>query len=370
MSRADVIVVGGGVVGCACAYFLAREGLSVSLLERDGLAAHASGAAAGMLAPICESSGAGPFFEFALQSLEMFPALMAELCDRSRVDPQYVSSGVLRVAGTREEARHLERQATRLRAYGLEWLPAAAAREREPQVMPDLHGALWSPKEGHVYSPLLTAAYARAAAQVGARIQCGVPVLGLRREGDRVAGVVTAGGELGAGHVVLCAGVWTRFCAEWLGVRLPLEPVRGQILALDAPQPALRSIVWDEHVYLVPKLNGSVVAGATEERAGFDCRTTARGVESLLAAAARLVPALGDASFRHSWAGLRPETPDQLPAIGPIPGVEGVTIAAGHFRNGVLLSPGTGRLVADWILTRERPLFARAFLPGRLMEAA
>ena len=367
MGKPDVIIVGGGVVGCAVAYFLAREGVAVSLVERDDLASHASGAAAGMLAPICESTGDGPFFEFGLHGLALLAELAGELREQSGVDPHYVPSGVLRVAQSAEEARHLRSQAERLSAHGTEWLAAEAAQEREPGLADGVHGALWSPREGHVYSPYLARAYAGAAARLGARITTGYPALALLRNGDRVTGVETAAGPLLAGHVVLCAGVWTRFCAQWLGQCLPVEPVRGQILSLEAPRPAPRSIVWGDHVYLVPKQDGSLVVGATVERVGFDCRVTSAGVAELLDAAIALVPALGGCSFRRAWAGLRPDTPDHLPAIGPLPGVEGLTVAAGHFRNGVLLSAATGQLVADRIVRGHSPPFAQPFLPERLL---
>jgi glycine oxidase len=147
-----------------------------------------------------------------------------------------------------------------------------------------------------------------------------------------------------------------------------VAPVRGQIVCVDAPHPALRSIVWGPGAYLVPKLDGSVVVGATSEHAGFDRRVTAAGVAALLEAATRLVPALGDASFRSAWAGLRPATPDGLPLVGPLPELDGLAVAAGHYRNGVLLSPVTGRMVADGILGKgwAEP----AFLPERWLRPA
>jgi glycine oxidase len=380
MNASDVIVIGGGVIGCSVAYSLAREGLSVTLLERDELPARTSGAAAGMLAPICESTGSGPFFEFGVQSLGMFPALAGELLEVSGIDPQYVPSGVLRVAGSPEEARHLRARVALLSGYGLEWLTREAALEREPQLTPEIEGALWSPREGHVYSPRLSYAYAQAAARLGVRIERRTPVAGLVRQGSRVTGVRTerviraesgteaVKAEWSAGHVVLCAGAWTRFCAEWLDVRLPVEPVRGQILTLEGPPPPLHSIIWGEDAYLVPKLDGRVLAGATQERVGFDCRNTAAGVAGLLVAALRLVPALADSTFHLARAGLRPDTPDHLPIIGPVPGVEGLTVAAGHFRNGILLSPVTGRVVADWIVRGSLSPDVASFQPERFLR--
>ena len=367
MNTPDVHVVGGGVIGCSVAYYLARAGASVTLFERDDIAGHASGAAAGMLAPISESSGEGAFFDLGARSLGMFPDLVRELRELSLVDPQYVPSGLLRVAHSPQDAEHLRRQAERLPRYGLRWLSPEQAREQEPHLPSHLHGALWSPEEGHVYSPLLTRAYAQAAVHLGARVERGMPVLGLLRTGTRVEGVRTAAGDRSSGQVVLCAGPWTRFCADWLRVPLPIEPVLGQILALGPPVPPLRSILWGEGAYLVPKLNGQIIVGATEERAGFDCRTTAAGLGGLLQAAQRLAPSLSEAAFSHAWAGLRPDTPDHLPLIGPLPHLDGVTIAAGHFRNGVLLSPVTGQLVSDWVLERRLPDMLRSFLPERFL---
>lgn len=368
MAHPDVLVVGGGVIGCSITYFLARAGHRVTLLERDDLAAHASGAAAGMLAPICEATDDGPFFALSVRSLGMFPDLVHELRELSGVDPQFVPSGILRVAESASEAAHLEAQATRLAHFGLEWLSPEAARHREPLLAPDLHGALWSPREAHVFSPLMTLAYARAASTLGATLETGSPVVGLLRAGERVTGVRTPQGDRPAGRVILCSGAWTRFLGAELGIELPIAPVRGQILSLDGPRPPMRSIVWGEGAYLVPKLSGQVVVGATQEHAGYDCRTTAEGIGKLLHAAPRYVPALAKATFRLAWAGLRPDTPDHLPILGALPGLTGVAVAAGHFRNGVLLSPITGFLVQKLLESGSLPAEAAAFAPDRFLS--
>jgi glycine oxidase len=368
MKTSDVIVVGGGAIGTSVAYFLAREGLSVTLFEREELASQASGAAAGMLAPLCEAGGKDAFSQLGLQSLEMFPGLVAELQELSGIDPQLVRSGTLRAALTDAEAEELRGQATASDGCDLQWLSPAEAREREPLLSEEVRGALWSASEAHVFSPLLVQAYAQAACRLGAQIHTGIPVQGFIRDGDHVLGVTTPSGQWGAGHVVLAAGVWTRYCAEWLGERLPLEPVRGQILALDQPRPCFRTILWNGHTYLVPKRNGTVVVGATEEHAGFDRRNTAEAIAELIGSATRIVPALGDCTFRRAWSGLRPDTPDHLPAIGPVPGVGEVVLAAGHYRNGVLLSPITGKAVADWIVRKDLPALLHAFLPDRLLN--
>ncbi len=365
-SRPDVLVVGGGVIGCAVAWALAERGLAVTLLERGALAGEASGAAAGMLAPFGEALGEGPFLRWALRALARFPSLAEQLRDASGVDPEYSASGILRVALEPDAARALEALAALPGADALARLEPREAFALAPGLSRAVVSAVFSPAEGHVRSPLLVRAYAGAAARRGARIETGAPVGGLVREGERVLGVETPDGARAAGAVVLCTGSGSRLASGWLGAgfELPVAPVRGQIASLDAPSPPFGPILWSEGgVYLVPKRDGSVVAGATVERVGFDCRVTASGVAELLAGAARLVPALADATFRGAWAGLRPETPDGLPLIGPVPGAAGLYVAAGHYRNGVLLSPVTAELVADGLLGKgwREP----AFLPER-----
>ena len=360
--RSDVVIVGGGVIGCASAWFLAREGVSVTLVEREDVAAQASGAAAGMLLPFGETEEEGPFLEWAERSLALFPELCAELRERSGVDPEFEPSGALHVAADASEASALRARVRRLVGRELEWLEPGEARDLEPQLAPDLAGALFSPREAHVRSPLLAQACAAAAQGLGARIERGVSFERLRFEGGRVIGVETSAGRRDAGAVLLCAGVWT---PPALPLALPIEPVRGQILSLDNCSPPLRHLIVGGAAYLVPKRDARVVVGATEERVGFDRRVTSAGVAALLAAAPRLVPSLADCAFRDAWAGLRPCTPDGLPVIGRIPGSDGLLVASGHHRNGVLLAPVTAGLVTDLILGKTLPSSAAAFAPDR-----
>ena len=346
MSRPDVIVVGGGVIGSAVAFALARRGLTVTLHERDALASHASGAAAGMLAPLAESALGEPSRLWGWRALEGLPGLASELSESTGIDPEWVPSGVLRVARDDAEAERLRRNAERDREHGCVWLDGAAARAAAPGLSDACPGAIFSPHEGHVRSPLLARAYARAAQQRGARLETGSMLSDLAAQD--------------AGAIVLCAGCWTPVLAPGL----PIEPVRGQIVSLDAPDPPFAPIVWGGSTYLVPKRDGSLVIGATEEHVGFDCRTTAAGVAGLLESAAALVPGLDGASFRGAWAGLRPGTPDGLPLVGFLPS-DRVLVAAGHHRNGVLLSFVTGELIADLVEGKAPPPDAAAFAPDR-----
>lgn len=372
MRTSEVVVVGGGVVGASAAFFLAREGIEVTLLEREALAAGASGAAAGMLAPVSEDAAPGPFLPWALRGLAGFEALARELLERSGVDCEWVRCGTLRLALDEEEARTLEARAGGSGAAALEWLDAAELRTAEPGLAPQALGALFSPDEAHVRSPLLTRAYAAAARRLGARIETGIEVRSVRVEGDRVAGVVTADGGWSTPRVVLCTGAWSGAGGAWPESLPPppVEPVRGQILSLEAPTPGIAAMIRGAGGYLVPKRDGSIVVGATEERVGFDARTTADGLRELLERAIRLAPSLGDATFRTAWAGLRPASPDGLPLIGPVPGLEGLALATGHHRNGVLLSSVTGELIADWVAGKGTPDGAVPFLPDRLLARA
>ncbi|TDJ04199.1 MAG: glycine oxidase ThiO [Deltaproteobacteria bacterium] len=367
MHSHDVVVVGGGVIGCSVAFALSRMGASVVVVERDRVGAHASRAAAGMLAPITESPDEGAGFQLGLESLDLFPSLIAEIRELSGIDPRYLESGLLRV-GEADEVEPLRARAARLEAHGCRWLDGQEVREREPRLAPAIEGGLWSPREGHVDGFLLTRAYAGAAARRGARFQLGTTVSGLLWDKKRVCGVRTSAGEIAAADVVLCQGAWTGLAEEWGPLHLPIQPVKGQMISLEAPQPELPCVIWGAGTYLVPR-DDSLRVGATVEHAGFDVRTTAAGIAALLAGATRVMPSLADCTFREAWAGLRPGTPDDLPLIGPLPGVSGLTLAAGHYRRGVLLSPLTGLAVADWILSGKLPAGLAACDPARFQKS-
>jgi glycine oxidase len=361
MKAPDVLVIGGGVIGASVAYHLAREGVEVTLLERAEVASQASGAAAGMLLPLGEAGEKGPFLFWGLRSLAAFPDLARELHEGSGIDPEYEPSGALHVARGEARRERLRSRARDLPDVGAVWLDAGELRRRVPGVAQEVVGALWSPAESHVRSPQLVRAYLVAAARLGARVETGVEARALIRVGERVVGVDTAGGPRSAGQVVLCAGAWS---PQILAAGLPIEPVRGQIVSLEGSGPAQAMLV-DEDVYLVPKRDGRLVVGATEERVGFENRVTAEGVACLLDRAFALVPELARRNFAGAWSGLRPATPDGLPAIGPVPGAPGLFLAAGHHRNGVLLSPITGERVAAWVRGGSPPDDAAAFDPAR-----
>jgi glycine oxidase len=332
---ARIVIVGGGVIGCAVAERLSREPRhQVLLLERDAVGAHASGAAAGLLAPYTET----PAFETSSRSLAMFPELV-ERVERSGIAVEYREQDSLTPALTGDEERRLRRGSGR-------WLDAGAALAAEPELSQRVRGAALF-RQAQVTPIRLVRALAHTAAAQGAEVREGAPVGGLTARSGRVQAVQTAEGPVRADVVVLAAGPWSPALASPLGVALDVRPSRGQLVMLRPRGPALRNVLTWRGCYLVPKPDGTVVAGSTEEEVGFDDRPTAEGVAALLEFACRAVPALGEAAVERVWAALRPATPDDQPVIGASPELPNLVVATGHNRNGILLAPITAELVAQ-----------------------
>jgi glycine oxidase len=362
-----VLIAGGGVVGCAIAYELSRAGAEVTLVERGRIGAGASSAAAGMLAPLAESSDPGAFSRLALLGLDAFDRQSGELVEESGIDFEFRYDGVLRVAESATEEKRLQGLvAWQSEQRAAHWLDRLALTQVEPNLSEKVRGALYSPQEGHVNPSRLTAALANAAARRGAAILEGHEIVGIDRKGRRVTAVDTSKGVLAADQFVLAGGAWMGRLSAGSGFNLPITPVRGQMLAVHRTPAPIRHIVYSKDGYLLPKPDGSIWVGATEEHdAGFDASVTVDGMRTLLGSAVRLVPDLADASYIRSWAGLRPHFADGLPVLGPVRDFDNLHVAAGHFRNGILLSLITGRLMADLITSGIPPPELTPFLPDR-----
>lgn len=329
MSR--VVVIGGGVIGCAVAERLSLERHQVTLLERDQLGGRASGAAAGELSP---SSPSGE------ESLAMFPELVARIEKDSAMNVEYRLQQGLRPAFTDSEA------ATQ-KAEGGRWLDGPECRKAEPALSPDIVGAALL-EHAHLTPPRFVRALARAAAAHGAEICEGIPASGIKIEGRQARGVRTPTGDIAADWVVVAAGPWTREVASYAGVDVDVRPQRGQLAALDPGSLILRRSIFWSNGYLVPKGDGTVIAGGTEEDSGFDDRPTLAGIATLLELARRLVPGLATANLQRVWAGLRPVTGDGNPIVAATE-VRNLIVATGHHRKGILLAPLTAATVAGLI---------------------
>jgi glycine oxidase len=350
----DAVVVGGGVIGLACAWRAVRAGARVAVVERSRPPAGATWVAAGMLAPVGELAFGEPeLLKMTLAAAELYPDFVAELQAVSGLEVGYRCDGALHVALDRDEAAELRRVHELQRSLGLgaEWLPPRRCRELEPGLTPSFNGGVHAPDEGSVDPRMLSAALLAAlAAEDGAELRIESAVEAALFEGERISGVRTeAGEELRAAATVLAAGAWSG-AAEWLPAeaRPAVRPVKGQVLELrtrDGAAPCSR-IVASERVYLVPRGDGRLIVGATVEEQGFDTAVTAGGVHELLREAYRLLPDVAELELVEAAAGLRPGTPDNLPLVGPSP-VEGLLWATGHYRNGILLAPLAANLLVE-----------------------
>ncbi|MBI2016389.1 MAG: glycine oxidase ThiO [Candidatus Rokubacteria bacterium] len=361
-----VVVVGGGIIGCATAYELAKAGCAVTLLERAAPGAEASSAAAGLLAPLGESSQTG-FARLALASWRLYPEVVRELRERTGMDVEHVTRGTIYpMAAT--DARDVDEWAL-APEFGVERLEGADVQKREPALSPRVRRALFVRGDHWINNQRLVLAYAQAAVAAGVELCAGASVSRVVVERGRAAGVVADGERHEADAVLLAAGAWTSELVASFGGQLRIEPRRGQMIAL-AHVPAVLTYCVHGEAYVVPRPSGEVLIGATVERAGFQRAVTAEGIAGLLRAAIELVPSLGELPIARTWCGFRPWAPDSLPVLGPWPGVEGLWLATAHFRNGILLAPITARLMTDWITTGAPGLEVGDFLPARFGDAS
>ena len=350
----DVIIVGGGVIGAAVAYFLAKRGIPCSLLDRGRIGGESSNAASGILS---SSPGQSQYSRLAQRSLRLFHELTPVIREESGIDIEFARCGDLTLAMNESDVIALRGLAAQLSSMGEEtsWLDGDELRQMEPDLNPSIPGAMFDPESCRVNNQRLANALALAAQRHGASVRQGVEVTGLVIENGRVAGVVERQGVARAGTVVLAAGAWTGAMDGWLyGDRSPssartamVKPVKGVNLNVQPDHVSLSRIIHGSWGILVPRNDGSMIVGATVEEAGFDARVTAGDVQAILGLATALMPALRNAEINWSVAGLRPGSGDELPVIGRMPEYDNVIIASGHYRNGILLSMATGEAVAD-----------------------
>ncbi len=347
---AEVVIVGGGVIGCSVAYQLAKLGIKSVVLERRRLASGASGATVGAVAPLWHLGAAdNPVFDLGMRSLEMFPQLADELLEAG-VDPAFRQAGLLKLAFSSDEAAELKRSLGWQGELGLEveWLEPSQILERESEVSQRVVGGVYSHREGHVEGLQYTRSLAHAAGRLGAAILEGTEVTGLRFEGDKVTGVHTGDETYACEHTVLAAGPWTGW-NRWLPEGLPVRGIKGQRILLRKAGFLPGCPVRNSEAYVVPWSDGNLLVGATREEGRYDEETTADGIRRMVEAAEVSFPSLGDAEFIDARAGVRPGTPDGLPVMGPVPGWRGLSAATGHDAVGVMLSPGSGELMANYI---------------------
>jgi len=396
MTRPDVLIVGGGVMGCAVAYQLAREGLRVSVLERDGLCAGASGANAALIWP--QAMARSISLDLTLQCARMFPTLGEEL----GADIEYRRTGGMVAIETDEQWTQMADYVAGQAEVGLhaELLDVAEARRREPLLAPDLLGAVFAEHGGTINPFRLTLGFAHAARARGATFSPGMEVRTLLRRGDRIAGVTTAAGDVEADLVVLAGGSWSGEIAATAGVRVPVTPRQGMMVVTETAPfrlgHVLKPIKADRDMWrfsqpwppdapgtpgydpnlppgkgmgLAQTVAGNLVIGSTSRFVGLDRSPTLAGIRYVLDQARRIMPRLNELRMLRTWAGLRPYTPDGLPLLGPAPGVDGLVLATGHDGSGIGMSPVSARMVAASITKGDPPLPLEPFDPRRFGDS-
>jgi glycine oxidase len=367
---AEAVVIGGGVIGLAVARALAQAGVGrVTLVERARLGAEASFAAGGMLAAQAEADCADAFLELACASRDLYPAFATALREETGIDIELDRTGTLYLAFGEEDEAEIEHRYRWQQRAGLmvERLSASEARRLEPCISSDVRGALLFPLDAQVENRRLVAALVASAEKCGVRLITGTHVESIRIERGEVAGVETARGHVQSKLVVLAGGAWASF-VTFSDSRVPvvrIEPVRGQMLCFEALQRPFRHVVYSPRGYIVPRLDGRLLAGSTTEHAGFDKRVTGRGLNTITKHALEIAPMIGELPLVDTWAGLRPRSLDDLPVIGECASTRGLCYATGHYRNGILLAPVTAELIAEQIMSRVTPPLLRAFTPDR-----
>lgn len=368
--KSDVLVVGAGVIGLSIARALHKCGAGkVTILERGSPGRESSHAAAGMLAPQAEAETPDDFFRFCRASNELYPAFCAALLEETGIDPEFDDSGTLYLAFDESDLHELGRRYEWQSAAGLrvEHLSAEDTHKLEPFVSPDSLGSLYFPEDRQVENRRLLSSLLSYCEINGIEVISGaevVTVSGLKGIADGV--VCSDGRRFSAGSVVLATGAWTSFIkgAEPLqGIPL-IKPIRGQMLSFRAAKQLFRHVIYSPRGYIVPRRYGRILAGATTEDAGFENKVTEDGMTLVLDHALEISPSLESLPIQERWSGLRPYAEAGHPVIGPVGGMERLFVAAGHYRNGILLAPLTAELLSKLIVNGEESMFVRQFSKG------
>ncbi len=344
--RYDTIVIGGGIIGTSIAYHLAKAGKKTAVFESGEVGKKATSAAAGMLGAHAECDKPGTFFEFARASQKAYQRLTGELKDLSGIDIRKHDGGILKLAFSESDREHLMQMAA---LDSVEWLEAAEVYELEPHAGKGILGANFIRDDIHVEPAAVCRAFARGARILGAEVFEFTPVLSIESEAGAVR-VTAASCTAEAEHVVIASGVWSGAFFKLIGIDKSFYPVKGECLSVWNDGIPLTRTLYHDHCYIVPRHSGKLVVGATMKPGDWNEQPELGGIEELIRKAKSMLPDIESMNIDQCWAGLRPETGDGNPYIGRHPENDRILFAAGHFRNGILLAPATGEMIADMIL--------------------
>jgi glycine oxidase len=371
---ADVVIIGGGVIGLTIARALAQHGVrDVCLIERSALGMEASFAAGGILAPQAEADRADEFFKLACRSRDLYDDFAADLREETGIDIELDTTGTLYVALNEGDLKEIEKRYEWQSKAGLvvQKLTAPEARELEPCISNALRGALFFPRDIQVENRRLLNALVNSVTNLGVNIATETNVESLIIERSRIKGVQTSSGFVWCRTVIVAAGTWSS-TIEHTPKNEPtpkIEPVRGQMICFDAKPQLTRHVIYSPRGYLVPRKDGRLLAGSTSENAGFAKQVTAGGINTILANAHEISPRISNLPIVDTWAGLRPRAADGLPVLGPCGEIDGLVYATGHYRNGILLAPVTGELIAEAVVSGHISPLLAAFSPNRFKLA-
>jgi glycine oxidase len=347
METREVLIIGGGIIGMAIALELQQRGVKPTILRRN-FAEAAAHAAAGMLAPQAEGISDGAMWDLCLQSRSMYGDWAMKLENLSGRSVGYWPCGILAPAYDRTEMPH----------DGESWLEAEQLRSIQPGLSDAVSGGWWFPQDGQVDNRKLAQALQLALQEGGVEIQDGVEVQAIVRDASGVQYLQTTAGDWRSQHYILTTGAWSQAL-----LAVPVTPRKGQMLSVQVPDPTnlpLQTVLFGSDIYIVPRQDGRIILGATSENVGFEPGNTAGGIKQLLQNAIRLFPAMRDYQITETWWGYRPATPDELPILGESP-IANLTLAIGHYRNGILLTPITGKLIADYVVNGKGEDLLNAF---------
>lgn len=366
----DVIVIGGGLIGCSIALRLAQAGLRVTVIERGEPGKEASSAAAGMLSPQGETIEPREFFELCMASRKIYPSFVREVEELSGLKADYRRCGTLMVATNRREHKELETifRAQKKMGLAISRLYSKTIHSKVRELSPSISFGVFLPDDHSIDNEKLSAAVATACKNSGVEFHTGCSVMRIiatrgQVEGVEIASESGAAEKLDADQLVLAAGCWSAALAEPIGIKLLMKPCRGQMVEFEAPRP-LPLVVRAGHHYLVPRSNSRIVVGTTSEYAGFEKSVTASGLQSVMAGAVKLIPDFGGFKFLRAWSGLRPDTADHLPILGRGE-ISNLIFATGHYRNGILLAPITAEIISDLVVKASTPRPIRPYDPLR-----
>lgn len=363
----DVVIIGGGIVGTVTAYFLGKAGLNCVLVERDSVGSHASGFAYGGLSPLSGEGIPGPLAAVAQEGMRLHREFAHTLPAETGVNTEYRVRPSLSLAFTEQEVRKAQAVLPwqqQQPGYTVRWVDQTEARRLEPRIAEQALGGVWIEGTADVEPYRLVLALARAAENMGTQIRHG-NVTGLKRQGQRVTGVLLEHGEIACDTVILALGPWSKATSAWLGVPIEVRPLKGQILRLRAPgRPLECSVGWGGN-YATTKPDGLLWTGTTEEEAGFHEHPTTEGRDKIIASLVQMLPSMAEAELVQHTACLRPLPLDGMLLLGRVPGWEGVYMTTGAGRKGILLGPAMGRITADLITTGHTSMALDAFAPGR-----